>query len=74
MWKFGGNTAKTDSSLTVNNGNVAETPTTGSFKRTDVPPRTYNVKVWHETLEEVNQKVTVKPSDAARVTFELVKK
>ena len=31
----------------------------GSFTITDVPPGTYNVKVWHESLGESTQEVTV---------------
>lgn len=46
----------------------------GSCKLTDVPAGTYAVKVWHETLGTVTQKVTVKPSETAKVTFELTKK
>jgi plastocyanin len=46
----------------------------GSFKLTDVPPGTYTLKVWHETLGTLTQKVTVKPNEVAKVTFELAKK
>lgn len=46
----------------------------GSFKLTDVPPGTYTVEVWHETLGKQSQKVTVKPKAEAEVTFELGKK
>ena len=46
----------------------------GSFKLTDVPPGTYNVEVWHETLGKVSQKVTVKAKEEAKVTFEMAKK
>ncbi len=46
----------------------------GSFKLTDVPPGTYTVEVWHETLGKQSQKVTVKPKVEAEVTFELGKK
>ncbi|MFQ5539142.1 MAG: carboxypeptidase regulatory-like domain-containing protein [Candidatus Binatia bacterium] len=45
----------------------------GSFKLTDVPPGTYTVEVWHETLGKQSQKVTVKPKEEADVTFELAK-
>ncbi len=31
------------------------TDNSGSFKRTDVTPGTYNVEVWHETLGKVSQ-------------------
>lgn len=45
----------------------------GAFKLTDVPPGDYELKVWHETLGEKTQKVTVKAGDEAKVTFELAK-
>jgi len=59
---------------------VAENPyfsvtdNTGSFKLTDVPPGTYNVEVWHETLGKMSQKVTVKAKEEAKVSFEMAKK
>jgi plastocyanin len=59
---------------------VAENPyfsvtdNSGSFKLTDVPPGTYNVEVWHETLGKASQKVTVKAKEDAKVTFEMAKK
>ena len=46
----------------------------GSFKLTDVPPGTYTVEVWHETLGKQSQKVTVKPKEEVEITFELAKK
>jgi plastocyanin len=52
----------------------------GSFKLTDVPPGTYTIQVWHETLaneaaktKPVTQKVTVKAKEEAKVNFELGK-
>jgi plastocyanin len=45
----------------------------GSFKLTDVPPGTYTLEVWHETLGKKSQKVTVKPKAESKVTFELGK-
>lgn len=59
---------------------VAENPyfsvtdKSGGFKLTDVPPGTYTVEVWHETLGKQTQKVTVKPKEEAKVTFEMAKK
>jgi len=50
------------------------TDNSGSFKLTDVPPGTYNLEVWHETLGKVSQKVTVKAKEEAKVTFEIGKK
>lgn len=58
---------------------VAENPyfdvtdKSGSFKLTDVPPGTYTVEVWHETLGKVSQKVTVKAKEEAKVNFAMGK-
>ncbi|MBI2359441.1 MAG: carboxypeptidase regulatory-like domain-containing protein [Deltaproteobacteria bacterium] len=49
------------------------TDKSGSFKLTDVPPGTYTVEVWHETLGKQTQKVTVKSKEEAKVTFEMGK-
>jgi plastocyanin len=46
----------------------------GSFKLTDVPAGTYTLTVWQETLGKLSQKVTVKPDQETKVTFELAKK
>ncbi|MGH7827306.1 MAG: hypothetical protein ACREQ7_19275, partial [Candidatus Binatia bacterium] len=43
----------------------AVTDNSGNFKLADVPPGTYNVEVWHETLGKTNQKVTVKAKQDA---------
>ncbi len=45
----------------------------GAFKLTNVPPGTYNVEVWHETLGKKSQKVTVAAKQDAKVNFELAK-
>ena len=56
------------------------TDNNGGFKLTDVPPGTYTVEVWHETLADgiktkpVSQKVTVKAKEEAKVNFEMAKK
>ncbi len=50
------------------------TDSAGGFKLTDVPPGTYNLEVWHETLGKMSQKVTVKAKEEVKVTFELAKK
>lgn len=50
------------------------TDNSGSFKLTDVPPGTYTIEVWHETLGKQTQKVTVKPKEEVKVTFEMAKK
>lgn len=58
----------------ADNPYFAVTDNSGSFKLTDVPPGTYNVEVWHETLGKVSQKVTVKAKEEAKVTFDMGKK
>lgn len=56
---------------------VAETPYTvisdedGKFSITDIPPGTYKLKVWHETLGESEQEVIVKAKEAAEINVSL---
>lgn len=50
------------------------TDSAGTFKLTDVPPGTYTLELWHETLGKVRQKVTVKPKEEVKVTFEVSEK
>lgn len=50
------------------------TGNTGTFRLTNVPPGTYTLEVWHETLGKQTKKVTVKPKEEVKVTFELAKK
>lgn len=50
------------------------TDKTGSFKLTDVPPGSYTIEVWHETLGKLSQKVTVKAKEEVKVNFEFTKK
>lgn len=45
----------------------------GDFELTDVPPGTYTLEVWQETLGRASQTVTVKPKEEVKVTFELSK-
>lgn len=52
---------------------VAVTDNSGSFKLTDVPPGTYTLEVWHETLGKISQKVTVKAKEEVKVSFEMGK-
>ncbi len=52
----------------------AVTDSSGNFKLSDVPPGTYNVEVWHETLCKMSRKVTVKPKEQVKVDFEMAKK
>lgn len=67
--------------VATENPYFAVTDNSGSFKLTDVPPGTYTVQVWHETLgneaaktKPVTQKVTVKAKEDAKVNFEMGKK
>ena len=43
----------------------------GNFRLTDVPPGEYTLKVWHETLGEKAQQVSVKPKAESAAVFEL---
>lgn len=43
----------------------------GEFKLTDVPPGAYTLQLWHETLGEHEQQITVKPNAETRVEFTL---
>jgi hypothetical protein len=52
----------------------AVTDENGNFKLTDVPPGDYELKVWHETLGEKSQKVSVKAKAESKAAFELAKK
>jgi plastocyanin len=53
---------------------VAVTDEKGGFKIENVPPGTYTLEVWQETLGASSQKVTVKEGETATVAFELKKK
>lgn len=43
----------------------------GEFTLTGVPPGTYTLRLWHETLGEAEQQITVKPKTESRVEFTL---
>ncbi|MHC4413685.1 MAG: carboxypeptidase regulatory-like domain-containing protein [Planctomycetota bacterium] len=43
----------------------------GELKLTDVPPGTYTLRLWHETLGEAERQVTVEPETETRVEFTL---
>ncbi|MGH7206581.1 MAG: carboxypeptidase regulatory-like domain-containing protein [Nitrospiraceae bacterium] len=45
----------------------------GQFKLADVPPGTYQMEIWHETLGKVTKEVTVKANADASVSVELKK-
>ena len=50
---------------------VAVTDAKGQFKLTDVPPGTYKMEIWHETLGSVTKEVTVKGGADSAVAVEL---
>lgn len=50
------------------------TDNSGVVKLTGVPPGSYTVEVWHETLGKTSQKVTVKAKGEAKVNVEMAKK
>jgi hypothetical protein len=45
----------------------------GRFQLTGVPPGTYELKVWHETLKAAPLKVTVKPGATSAVTLAMAR-
>ena len=53
---------------------VAVTDEKGNFKIENVPPGTYTMEVWQETLGTTTQQVTVKDGQTAKVAFTLKKK
>jgi plastocyanin len=60
--------------VVADNPYYAKTDASGNFKLTDVPAGDYEVKVWHETLGEKTQKVTVSAGGEAKANFELAVK
>lgn len=52
---------------------VAVTDDKGNFKIENVPPGTYTLEVWHETLGSSKQQVAVKAGETVKVAFELKK-
>ena len=48
----------------------AVTAADGSFTLADVPPGTYQLRVWHEALKVTTRSVTVTAGKTAEVTFE----
>jgi plastocyanin len=52
----------------------AITDESGSFRIGDVPPGTYTVQAWQESLGKVTQEVTVKSGEETKADFELKKK
>ena len=52
---------------------VAVTDAKGDFTIKNVPPGTYSLEVWQETLGTAKQQVTVKAGETAKVSFTLKK-
>ncbi len=50
------------------------TDDTGSFEIANIPPGTYTLELWHETLGKQTRKVTVKAKQKTKVSFKLAKK
>jgi hypothetical protein len=57
--------------LLVTDEAAAVTGADGVFALNDVPPGTYDLRVWHESLKGATQKVTVTPDRPLTVNFEL---
>lgn len=53
---------------------VAVTNEKGTFTIKDVPPGTYKLEVWHETLGKSMKDVTVKSKEETKLAIELAKK
>ena len=49
----------------------AVTDATGSFAMENVPAGTYQVKIWHETLGETVQEVTIEAGASANLSATL---
>jgi plastocyanin len=47
----------------------AVTPKTGGFELRNLPPGTYTVEAWHETLGTQDQTVTIAPHESKRISF-----
>jgi Polysaccharide lyase family 4, domain II len=56
---------------------VARTPYTaitdenGKFSIADIPPGTYRLKIWHETLGETEQSVDIKAGESMKISISL---
>ena len=46
----------------------------GSFEIANIPPGTYTLELWHETLGKQTRKVTVKAKQKTKVSFKMAKK
>jgi hypothetical protein len=50
---------------------AAVTDENGAFTISDIPPGTYTVRVWHETLGTQTRQVAFRPSETATMEFDL---
>lgn len=57
--------------IIAGNPYYAVTQKGGTFQLRDVPPGTYHLKVWQETLGEVTQTITVEAGKTVKVNFSL---
>lgn len=57
--------------IIVTDDMAAVTGGDGSFKLTDVPAGTYELRVWHESLKAAPQKITVAAGQTATMNLEL---
>jgi plastocyanin len=55
--------------MVLQNPYYALTDNQGNFEIKDVPPGTYQLKVWHEKLKEASQQVTVEAGKTTTVDF-----
>lgn len=53
---------------------VAVTDDKGNFAIKDIPPGTYKVEIWHETLGKQVKEVSIKAKADSKLTLELAKK
>lgn len=60
--------------IVQNNPYYAVTDENGNFKIEDVPPGTYTLEAWQESLGKVTQEVAVKSGEETRADFELEEK
>jgi hypothetical protein len=58
----------------MTNPYFAVTGDDGSFSISEIPPGTYSVQAWHETLGEQTQRVTVPPSGTVTADFKVAAK
>jgi hypothetical protein len=60
--------------IVQDNPYYALTGENGKFKIKDVPPGTYTLRAWQESLGKVTQEITVKAGEETKADFEMTKK